>query len=87
MDNEMNYSFDAKFEGNILAVGRTGCSKMTFVQNLGKNKMFQKITLEVVSPLNKLTLNIQIMLKILKNYLNFFKEKKHLIMKMILVKM
>ena len=40
MDNEMNYSFDAKFEGNILVVGKTGCGKTTFVQNLGKNKMF-----------------------------------------------
>ena len=43
MDNEMNYSFDAKFEGNILVVGRTGCGKTTFVQNLGKNKMFGEI--------------------------------------------
>ena len=39
----MNYSFDAKFEGNILVVGRTGCGKTTFVQNLGKNKMFGEI--------------------------------------------
>ena len=43
MDNEMNYTCDAKFEGNILVVGRTGCGKMTFVQNLGKNKMFDDI--------------------------------------------
>ena len=43
MDNEMNYSFDAKFEGNILVVGKTGCGKTTFVKNLGKNKMFGKI--------------------------------------------
>ena len=40
MDNETNYSFDANFEGNILVVGRTDCGKTTFVQNLGKNKMF-----------------------------------------------
>ena len=39
----MNYSFDTKFEGNILVVGRTGCGKTTFVQNLGKNKMFSEI--------------------------------------------
>ena len=39
----MNYTCDAKFEGNILVVGRTGCGKMTFVQNLGKNKMFDDI--------------------------------------------
>ena len=43
MDDGMNYSFDAKFEGNILVVGRTGCGKTTFVQNLGKNKMFGEI--------------------------------------------
>ena len=39
----MNYSYNAKFEGNISVVGRTGCGKTTFVQNLGKNKMFGKI--------------------------------------------
>ena len=43
MDNEMNYSFDAKFEGNILVVGTTGCDKTIFLQNLGKSKMFGKI--------------------------------------------
>ena len=43
MDNEVNYSFDVKFEGDILVVGRTGCSKTTFVQNLGKSKMFGEI--------------------------------------------
>ena len=30
--------------GNILIVGRTGCSKTTFVQNLGKNKLFGDIS-------------------------------------------
>ena len=40
MDNEMNYSYDAKFEVNILVVGTTGCGKTIFVQNLGKNKFF-----------------------------------------------
>ena len=43
MDNEMNYTCYAKFEGNILVVGRTGCGKTTFVQNLGKNKMLEDI--------------------------------------------
>ena len=43
MDNEISYSYDAKSEGNILVVGRTGCGKTTFVQNLGKNKMFSDI--------------------------------------------
>ena len=40
MDNEMDYSFDAKSEGNILVVEGTGCGKTTFVQNLGNNKIF-----------------------------------------------
>ena len=43
MDNEVNYSYDTNFEGNISIVGRTGCGKTTFVQNLGKNKMFGEI--------------------------------------------
>ena len=33
----MNYNYDAKLEGNILVVGKTGCRKTTFVQNIGKN--------------------------------------------------
>ena len=36
----MNYSYDAKFEENFLIIGRTGCGKTIFVQNLRKNKMF-----------------------------------------------
>ena len=43
MDNETDYTYDAKLEGNILVVGRTGWGKTTFVQNLGKNKMFGEI--------------------------------------------
>ena len=37
------YSYDGKFNGIILVLGQTGCSKTTFVQNLRKNKMFGKI--------------------------------------------
>ena len=44
---ENKYSFDRKFEGNILIVGRTGCGKTTFIQNLGKNKMFGNNIVEV----------------------------------------
>ena len=36
----IKYTYDGKFDGNILIVGRTGCGKTTFVQNLGKNKLF-----------------------------------------------
>ena len=46
---------DAKFEGNILVVGRRGCSKMTFVQNLGKSKMFGEI--KEVTCLSKIPLS------------------------------
>ena len=35
--DEIKYTYDEKFEGNILIVRRTGCGKTTFVQNLGKN--------------------------------------------------
>ena len=41
--NEIKYTHDGKCEGNILIVGRTGCGKTTFVQNLGKNKMFEDV--------------------------------------------
>ena len=34
------YTYDGKFEGNILIVGRTVCGKTTFIQKLGKNKLF-----------------------------------------------
>ena len=41
--DEVEYTYDGKFEGNILIMGRTGCGKTTFVQNLGKNKLFGDI--------------------------------------------
>ena len=40
---ETKYSYDGRFEGNVLVVGRTGCGKTTFVQNLAKNKLFGDI--------------------------------------------
>ena len=41
-DNQYNsvYTYNGKFEGNILVVGRTGYGKTTFIQGLGKNKLF-----------------------------------------------
>ena len=45
---EINYIYNGEFEGNILVVGRTGCGKTTFVQNLAKNKMFGNLK-EVIS--------------------------------------
>ena len=41
--DEVNYTYDGKFEGNILVVGRTGCGKATFAQNLKKSKLFENI--------------------------------------------
>ena len=41
--DEMKYSYDGTFEGNILILGKTGCGKTTFVHNLGSNKLFGKI--------------------------------------------
>ena len=41
--DEVDYTYNGKFEGNILRVGRTGCGKTTFVQNLGSNKLFGDI--------------------------------------------
>ena len=38
--DEVNYMYNGKLEGNILIVGRGGCGKTAFVQNLGKNKLF-----------------------------------------------
>ena len=42
MENSSNnkYSYDGKFNGNILVVGRTDCGKTTFIQQLRKNKIF-----------------------------------------------
>ena len=53
--DEIKYSFDRKFEGNILTVRRTRCGKTTFVQNLGKNKLFRDIT--TVYWISKITLS------------------------------
>ena len=41
--NEIKYSYDAKFNGNILIVGRIGCGKTTFIQILTKNQLFGDI--------------------------------------------
>ena len=41
--DEIKYTCDGKFEEKILIVGRTGCGKTTFVQNLGENKLFEDV--------------------------------------------
>ena len=39
----VHYSYDGKFEGNILIVGQTGCGKTMFIQNLAKNNLFGEL--------------------------------------------
>ena len=39
----MTSIYNAQFCGNILVVGRTGCSKTTFLEKLGLNKFFGNI--------------------------------------------
>ena len=41
--DEVSYTYYGKFEGDILAVGRTESGKTTSVQNLGKNSLFGDI--------------------------------------------
>ena len=98
----MNYTYDAWFEGNVLIVGRTGCEKTTFVQNLGKYKMFGKIK-EVIwvskIPISKdreknireYFVDEEMDFKYPNNisefdYLIHFKDKEHLVAKNFLVK-
>ena len=49
-----DYTYNGKFDGNILIVGWTSCGKTTFIQKLGKNKMFGEEILEIfwVSKIN-----------------------------------
>ena len=42
--DQIEYTFDGKFEENILIIGRTRCGKTTFVQNLGKNELLGDIS-------------------------------------------
>ena len=43
MEESNNETFNGTFNGNILAVGQTRCGKTSFVQSLGKNKIFGNI--------------------------------------------
>ena len=42
-----NFRYDATFTDNILVLGQTGCGKTSFVQSLGKNKIFGSNLLSV----------------------------------------
>ena len=39
----VSYTYDGKFEGNILIVGQTGCGKTKFIQNSAKNNLFYSL--------------------------------------------
>ena len=41
--DEVNYTYDGKFEEIVLIAGRTGFGKTTFIQNLSKSKLFGDI--------------------------------------------
>ena len=49
-----NVQYDATFTNNVLVLGQTGCGKTTFVQSLGKSKIFDSNLLSVdwVSKIN-----------------------------------
>ena len=51
-----NFQYDAIFSDNILVVGQTGCGKMSFVQSLAVNKLFENdlVKIEWVSKINLL---------------------------------
>ena len=50
-----NFMYDGTFNGNILVVGQTRCGKTSFVQKLGKNKMFGNI--DSVDSISKIELS------------------------------
>ena len=53
--DEVDYAYNGKFERNILVVGKTGCGKTNFLQNLGKNRLFGDI--KVVFWISKIKLS------------------------------
>ena len=38
----VNYTYNSKFDGNILIVSQTGCGKTTFIQKLAKTTCFKR---------------------------------------------
>ena len=51
-----NFMYDGTFNGNMLVVGQTRCGKTSFVQRLGKNKMFGGI--DSVDWISKIELSV-----------------------------
>ena len=42
-----NFQYEATFTNNILVLGQSGCGKTSFLQSLGKNKIFGSNLLSV----------------------------------------
>ena len=55
--DRVEYAYNWKFEGNILIVGQTVCSKKTFVQNLAKNDLFDE--LKEIFWISKISLSLE----------------------------
>ena len=51
-----NFMYEGTFNGNMLVVGQTRCGKTSFVQRLGKNKMFASI--DSVDWISKIELSV-----------------------------
>ena len=51
-----NFMYNGTFNGNMLVVGQTRCGKTSFVQKLGKNKMFGSI--ESVDSISKIEFSV-----------------------------
>ena len=47
MEISQHFQYDATFSDNILVLGQTGCGKTSFVQSLGKRKIFGSNLLSV----------------------------------------
>ena len=97
MADEITNNYDGKFEEIISVVGETGCGETTFVQNFGKNRMFEEIEEVMWLSLSKdrennITesfVNEKMDFKYPNNVeefddlLEYFKEKKHFAAKII----
>ena len=43
-----NFRYDVTFSDHILVLGQTGCAKTSFIQSLGKNKVFGSDLLSII---------------------------------------
>ena len=71
---ENPHYYDRRFTNNILVLGQTGYGKTTFVQNLGKYKIFRE--LEFVDWVSKIVLD-KILEKHIRSFFNYTKANFH----------